>query len=188
MSAEVNSAFDIAFYFRDKAATDNIYLQPQKLHGLLFLAQAYYFVVSSDKNLMPAVFVADERGPLEPNVHFAFSNELTNGDTTFILKKEIKMFLESIWRRFGSLDTEKVIKITKNSIAYKTAINRGHRSEISAIDMKRSFKAPNSAIGDANKTKQRTELYRTQSGKPVTLKKWAPSTKLVSQKAIIKRQ
>ena len=39
---------------------------------------------------MPAVFVADERGPLEPNVHFAFSNGSPNADTTFFLKKDVE--------------------------------------------------------------------------------------------------
>jgi len=66
MAAEVNNAFDVAFFFADTALAENEYLQPQKLQGLLFLSQAYFAVAFEGRKLMPAVFVADERRPLEP--------------------------------------------------------------------------------------------------------------------------
>ncbi|MBI1986433.1 MAG: hypothetical protein HYS64_07120 [Rhodospirillales bacterium] len=66
MPADVDNAFDIAFWFADTALNENEYLQPQKLQQLLFIAQAYYCVAYNGRKLMPAVFVADERGPIEP--------------------------------------------------------------------------------------------------------------------------
>ena len=73
MPADVSNAFDIAFWFADTALNENEYLQPQKLQRLLFIAQSYYCIVQKGRKLMPAVFVADETGPMEPNVYMAFS-------------------------------------------------------------------------------------------------------------------
>lgn len=44
MPAEVDSGVEIALWFSDQALHRNEYLQPQKLHKLLFLAQAYFAV------------------------------------------------------------------------------------------------------------------------------------------------
>ena len=66
MPADVENAFDIAFWFADTALNENEYLQPQKLQRLLFIAQAYYTVAFNGRKLMPAVFIAEEMGPIEP--------------------------------------------------------------------------------------------------------------------------
>ena len=42
MQPAVFSTFDVAFWFADTALNNNEYLQPQKLHRLLFLSQAYF--------------------------------------------------------------------------------------------------------------------------------------------------
>ena len=175
MSAKVNNAFDIAFYFTERAETEKKYLQPQKLQGLLFLSQSYYCAVSKGQSLMPAVFVADERGPLEPNVHAAYSNGPPNIETTLNLSKEVKYFLDSIWRRFGHMTTDQIMRITKDSSAYKKAKGRGQRAEIYLKDMHFSFSAPATKSGldkDAN-----SKFLRTQAGKVVTVQKWHPKTK-----------
>ena len=54
MPADVENAFDIAFWFADTALNENQYLQPQKLQRLLFIAQAYYTVAFNGRKLMPA--------------------------------------------------------------------------------------------------------------------------------------
>ncbi len=40
MPAAVESAFDVAFWFADVALNENEYLQPQKLHRLMFWPRA----------------------------------------------------------------------------------------------------------------------------------------------------
>lgn len=175
MPAEVNNAFDIAFFFADAALAENEYLQPQKLQGLLFLSQAYFSVAFKDKKLMPAVFVADERGPLEPNVYTAFSKGRPDIDADLFLSSEVAGFLDAIWRRFGHMGTDKIIRITKNTSAYKKAKVRGHRAEIFLEDMRLSFIQAEQTPSVAQVVKPK--LYRTQSGKNVTVQKWVPGAK-----------
>ena len=175
MPAEVNNAFDIAFFFTDTALAENEHLQPQKLQGLLFLSQAYFSVAFKGRKLMPAVFVADERGPLEPNVFTAFSKGRPDIDTDLFLHAEVESFLDAIWRRFGHMSTEKIIKMTKDTSAYKKAKNRGHRAEIFLSDIRVSFIHAENTPGVNQVVKPK--LYRTQSGKNVTVQKWMPGTK-----------
>ena len=175
MPAEVNNAFDIAFFFTDTALAENEHLQPQKLQGLLFLSQAYFSVAFKGRKLMPAVFVADERGPLEPNVFTAFSKGRPEIDTDLFLHAEVESFLDAIWRRFGHMSTEKIIKMTKDTSAYKKAKNRGHRAEISLSEIRVSFIHAENTPGINQVVKPK--LYRTQSGKNVTIQKWMPGTK-----------
>ncbi len=101
MPAAVESAFDVAFWFADMALNENEYLQPQKLHRLMFLAQAYYAVANSGRRLMPAVFVAEEFGPIEPTIYKAFSKGRPDVDVDLIMPEDVESFLRGIWRRFG---------------------------------------------------------------------------------------
>jgi uncharacterized phage-associated protein len=173
MPADVNNAFDVAFFFADTALAENEYLQPQKLQGLLFLAQAYYSIAFKGRKLMPAVFVADERGPLEPNVYIAFSKGRPDIDADLFLPHEVESFLDAVWRRFGHLSTEKITTMSKGTTAYKRARKKGNRAEIDLVDMRLSFvrgeqEAP--SIDQVVKPK----IYRTQTGRPVTVKSWVP--------------
>ena len=51
----VDSSFEVAFWFLDRAIEDGEYLQPQKLHRLLYLAQAYFGVLQNGLKLMPGM-------------------------------------------------------------------------------------------------------------------------------------
>ena len=98
MPADVQSAFDVAFWLSDTALNCNEYLQPQKLQRLLFLCQGYYTVVYPKRGLMPAHFVADEIGPIEPNVFLAFTRGRPNIDVDLFMPHEVETFLDPIWR------------------------------------------------------------------------------------------
>ena len=105
MASEVKTGFEIAFYFLNKAEINSDHLQPQKLQRLLFLAQTYY-IIGYDRALMPAVFIADERGPMEPNLFAAFSRGKPEIDVDTFLSDEIKKVdgtFVSIWHN-ESLD------------------------------------------------------------------------------------
>lgn len=175
MPADVSNAFDVAFFFADTALAENEYLQPQKLQGLMFLAQAYYSVAFKGRKLMPAVFVADERGPLEPNVYMAFSKGRPEIDADLFLPHEVEGFLDAIWRRFGHFSTEKILSMTKETTAYKRARKRGNRAEIDIVDMQLSFIRAEKTPGVEQVVKPK--VYRTQSGRPVTIKSWSPGSK-----------
>lgn len=171
MPADVNNAFDISIFFDDMAEQEGAYLQPQKLQRLLFLAQAYY-AVAFNRKLMPAVFVADELGPVEPNIFLAFSKGRPDIDVELFLPYETQSFLESIWQRFGSYSVERLDEITNETSAYLKAKERGNRAEISLSEMKKSFKRAEKSPGVDQVVKPK--IMRTQSGRPVNVKTWKP--------------
>lgn len=113
MPADVENAFDIAFWFADTALNENEYLQPQKLQRLLFIAQAYYTVAFNGRKLMPAVFIAEEMGPIEPNIYIAFSKGRPDIDARLFLPHDVETFLDGIWRRFGHHSAERLNKMNK---------------------------------------------------------------------------
>lgn len=176
MPSAVNNAFDVAFWFVDTAENQSEYLQPQKLQRLLFLAQAYHLVAFKGKKLMPAVFVADELGPIEPNVFAAFTKGRPDVDANVFIGPETEEFLDSIWRRFGHFSTEKLTRVMKDTEAYQRAFKRGRRAEISIDDMRLAFKRAKDTPGVGQVLKPK--MYRTQSGKAVTVKSWLPGSKV----------
>ncbi len=180
MPSAVNSAFDIALWFADTALEQNEYLQPQKLHRLLFLSQAYYAVAHDGEKLMPAVFVAEEMGPVEPNIYKAFSKGRPNMDVDLFLPHEVETFLDSIWRRFGHQSAENLTRMTKGTVAYKKALKKGRREEISLETMRLSFSRAREtpALDQVVKPK----IMRSQSGKSVVVKAWNPGTKPMDSK------
>ena len=98
MPADIDTAVDVAVWFCDQALNHNEYLQPQKLHRLMFLAQGYYAVAYGGRKLMPAVFVADQMGPIEPNVYKVFTKGRPEVDVDMFLPDEAEALLISIWR------------------------------------------------------------------------------------------
>ncbi len=172
MSTAVDSAFDIAFWFLDMAERSFEHMQPQKLQRLLFLSQAYYGVAFEGRKLMPAVFVADERGPIEPNIYVALSRGRPKLDADLFLPFEVEGFLEALWRRFGNHSADRLTRLTKETIAYRQALKQGRRTEIAFEAMRQSFsrgiEAP--ALDQVVKPK----VMRTQSGRQVAVKAWNP--------------
>lgn len=175
MPADVKNAFDVAFYFADMALNDNEYLQPQKLQRLLFMAQAYYAVAFNGRKLMPAVFVADEIGPIEPNIYAAFSKGRPEIDAEIFLPPEVQSFLDNIWRRFGQYSAERLTKMTTETSAYKHARKHGDRAEIALEAMQLSFARAEKTTGVGRVVKPK--VMRTQSGRAVTVKAWVPGVK-----------
>lgn len=175
MPADVSNAFDIAFWFADTALNENEYLQPQKLQRLLFIAQAYYSILNKGRKLMPAVFVADEVGPLEPNVYMAFSRGRPDIDAEIFLPDEVEDFLSGLWRRFGHMSIERLNKITNETPAYRNALKRGPRAEITLKEMTTAFVQNREAPAASQVSTKK--IYRTQSGRPVQVRAWMPGAK-----------
>jgi uncharacterized phage-associated protein len=178
MPAAAKSAFDIAFKFADKALDKNEYLQPQKLQRLMFLAQCAYAVRHRGRRLMPAVFVADELGPIEPNIHLAFSRGRPDIDVDPRLPEDAQAVLDDVWNRFGHCSTEHLTRITRDTLAYRLARQRGEGAEIDRDMMRLSF------TGDEAKPATlpvaRPKIMRTQTGRSVSVNAWTPAEKPIS--------
>lgn len=180
--AVCDSVFDPAMWLLDKALDSNEYLQPMKLHRLLFLAQAYFAVANYGRKLMPAVFVADDTGPLEPNLYRAFEHGRPSIETR-PLPKQVKHFLESIWRRFGHHSGQHLSKVLMNHPPYVDTYNAGGRgTEITVQAMIAYYGAParpaeggpQSADAPGVQTVLRPRVMRSQHGKPVSVHQWMP--------------
>ena len=173
MSAAVNSVFEVAYWFADKALDDNEYLQPQKLQYLLFLAQGYFAVAHDSKKLIPAVFVAEEIGPVEPSVYVAFSKGRPTFEVNMFLADDVQLLLDSVWRRFGHHSAEFLGRLCKQNKAYQFALKRGLRTEIPLVAMQKTF----ARAVDSPDIDQvvRPKWVRSATGKPVTVKAWNPA-------------
>jgi uncharacterized phage-associated protein len=175
MPAAANSAFDIAFKFADNALDKNEYLQPQKLQRLMFLAQCAYAVRHRGGRLMPAVFVADELGPIEPNIYLAFSKGRPDIDVDPWLPEDAQAVLDDVWNRFGHCSTEHLTRITRDTLAYRLARQRGDGAEIDLDMMRLSFAGDD--VSPAPLPVTRPKMMRTQSGRSVSVKAWTPAEK-----------
>lgn len=94
----VESSFEIAFWFLDRAIEDGEYLQPQKLHRLMYLAQAYFGMLQNGAKLMLATFVAREKGPIEPTIFKAMARGRPQIDASPVEEVPRAMF----WTAFGA--------------------------------------------------------------------------------------
>jgi uncharacterized phage-associated protein len=183
-SAMVDSSFDIAYWFIDRSLNDGEYLQPQKLHRLLYLSQAYFAVASHGRYLMPALFVADDVGPIEPSVMRACEIQRPAIESK-ILPEIVVNFLEGLWRKYGSHSTEYLNSLIKNHAPYLEAFRKSPRTIISIESMQKFYSIkftsepmlerlvhPNKEL---EQKKQR--IMVSQSGKPVVVGKWIPKEK-----------
>lgn len=167
------SVFDVVYRLYDLALNDNEYLQPQKLHRLLYLAQAYYGATFEGRWLMPAVFLAEEAGPLEPNVYAA----LENGRPDVALKPiddRCRHFLDSLWRQFGHHTAEHLTMLLKNQPPYLEAYDRAPGSVISYKSMVAYFREARSPATPEPKKVLRPRVMRSHTGKPVSTSHWFP--------------
>ncbi len=180
MAAAVETMYDVAAWFMDHALNDNEYLQPMKMHRLLFLSQSYFAVAYHGRKLAPGTFVAEEMGPIEPHVFRAFEQGRPSFYLNTTMPGPVETFLESIWRRFGSYSADKLAEITKKTPAFQKAITKGKRTEIEFKDMIASFKKGKEDTPGVEKV-LRPRVLRSQDGRPVQVSSWAPGLRKVAQ-------
>ena len=174
MPAATDSVFDIAFWFSDRALNDNEYLQPVKLQYLLYLSQSYFAVAYNGKKLVPAIFIAEETGPVEPSVHRAWTRGRPTFDGNPVLSDDVHSFVDSIWRRFGHHSAEHFSKLCRRTPAYQVALKRGHRAEIMLEHMMENFTRAHDTpdVGQVVKPK----VVSSHKGRAVAVKSWDPRT------------
>ena len=133
---------------------------------------------------MPAVFVADPFGPVEPSVFRACSIQRPPIET-IPLPEQVIQFLESVWRRFGSQSANGLSQLVNSHPPFADAIAKGPRSEITLAAMVKFYGRKTAAteqvkgsVIEAPPLEQvvRPKIMVSQSGKPVSVKKWAPKS------------
>lgn len=172
-----DSVFDVTEWFLDTALNDGEYLQPMKMQYLMFLAQGYYAALTDGKRFIPAVFLATQRGPLEPSSYRLYGS----GRPSFSAQKMNPVtvsFLRTIWARFGAYSTEYLYKMILSHQPFIQAYAAGEKTEINLLAMAEFYsgrvekdeRLKNAEFGE-------TRILRSQTGKAVTVKKWIPQKK-----------
>lgn len=183
----VESCFDVVFWLLDRALDDGEYLQPQKMHRLMFLSQAYYASARHGGKLMPASFVVGPEGPIEPTVFRAMERGKPMVDTT-PLDPESEHVMDSVWRQFGAKSVESLNAALKGHPPVALAIENGLGTEIGFDAMvefyvkalsqnaRKGVKNENVSAADAPTPDKviRPKLMRSHTGKPVEVTGWAP--------------
>ncbi|MFN4282115.1 MAG: Panacea domain-containing protein [Alphaproteobacteria bacterium] len=162
------TAFDVAVWFLDRARADDAHLPLQKLHRLLFIAQAAY---AAGGMLMPAVFVADELGPIEPNLERLLGDGRPEDLPAEPPNRAALALLEDVWRRFGYMPADRLGALVAKNAAYAAALAAGRGSVIAQSELAGSF-APAPA-----KLAEDVRMLRSQSGAAVAVRAWIPGAK-----------
>jgi uncharacterized phage-associated protein len=173
MSNTVDSIFDVAFWFADRALTDNEYLHPLKLQYLLYLSQSYYAIAYDGRKLFPAIFVAEERGPIEPSLYRAWTKGRPNFDGVKKLKDDVKVFSDSIWRRFGHHSAEHLAKLCRRTPAYQDAFKFGDRAEI-ILEKVTNDMILGRDLPDLEQVVKPKLIRSSTTGRSVEVKPWSP--------------
>ena len=179
MTAAVSSTFDLVAWLTDRALNDGEYLQPVKLHRLMYLAQAYFAVASRGRKLAPATFVAVDHGPVEPDVWRALA-----GGRPYIESvppaDDAETFLDSLWRRFGAYSADHLGSLLRSHPPYLDAFAKGAGTEISLAAMVAFYGRPRPRGTFAGGLPPVDEVLRPRTmrgsdGRPVSVRRWTPA-------------
>lgn len=161
----VESVIDVALWFMDRARRDDVYLQPQKLQRILYIAQGSFAAMHHGRKLMPAVFVAGETGPQDPNVFRLFERGRPSNVTADRILPEVENFLSVVWRRYGHHSTEYLNQQIQYHEIYRAAFRKGLGEEIPYLAIVKFFTRVERA--------PRPQMVKTADGR--RLQKWMPS-------------
>ena len=68
--------------------------------------------------MVPAIFVADEVGPIEPSVFRAWVQGRPKFEGKNIISDDAAAFADSVWRRFGHHSADHLAKLCRKSPAW----------------------------------------------------------------------
>lgn len=180
MPIAVKSSLDVAFWLSDQALNDREYIQPQKLHRLLYLSQAYFAVAYHGRKLMPAIFVTDAFGPVEPTVFHALAFGRPHMIEGNPLSDQVRHFLDGVWRRFGPYTADQLTRKLAEHTPVAMAMAKGQNEEIPFAEMVKYYSdeaaqrnRPASPVDSIDQV-MKPRVLRSQSGKPVAVSTWKP--------------
>lgn len=158
------TALDVAIWFLDRARADDSHLPFQTLHRLLYLAQSH-FAAEFGGLLMPAIFLAEDGGPIEPNLQRLLARGRPDEIMVDTLIGRVRDFLGTVWDRYAHMPVERLNDLVSKNKAY-TETGRGHIIDTEAMG---------AAIAVMTPPPQRpVRVLRTQSGAPVAVRAWTP--------------
>lgn len=158
------TSFDIAIWFLDRARTDDSHLPFQKLHRLLYLAQSL-FAAQNGGLLMPAIFLAEEAGPTEPNLQRLLADGRPEDILIEMPAGRVRDFLESVWERYAHMPVDRLNdQVAKNQAYRNTA--RGHVIDTAAMAAAVTATPPLATAP--------VRVLRSQSGTAVAVRTWSP--------------
>lgn len=160
----IPSTLDVALWLFDQSRRDDVYLPAQKLQRLLWLQQGGYAAMNHGRMLMPAVFVADESGPIEPTVFHLFEDSRPPIPAR-PLDAVAENHLVRIWRRYSHHSPDYLTKKITQQRCYRDAWRKGPGTVIPFEAIVRDFTDLPSA----------DQMVRAGDGR--ALKKWTPSAK-----------
>ncbi len=176
----INSALDAANWFFRRADRDDAFLENDKLHHLLFLAQVHFALNNNMEYLIPSLFICDERGFSEPAMVQILQHGLPLMEAPAFLDK-INSFLELIWKKYSPMSSTELSEFIKNSDSYADNYLAGKKNIVPLEEMAQKFKTSlnQRSFSRAGAARQRKILI-SQNG-PVVVSAWQPR-KLDSQK------
>lgn len=135
------SALDVAFWLLERAVGDRQAPDLRRLQLLLYLAQAHYAGERAGAKLMPATFVAEADGPIEPTVALVLANGLQNPWPPE-LSPEVTAYLQRLWRRYGALPAVALQRLIGTDRVWTTALAAGAGTEIPVDAMQQAYLEP----------------------------------------------
>lgn len=167
------TALDVAIWFLDRARSDDCHLPFQKLHRMLFLAQSL-FAAQTGGLLMPAIFLAEDSGPTEPNLHRLLADGRPEEIMIETPTGKVREFLETVWTRYANMPVDRLNDLmAKNRAFIETA--RGYIIDPAAMAKAVALTAPSTA--------KPPRVLRSQTGATVAVRPWAPTPAAVSTAA-----
>ena len=169
----ISSSLEAANWFFRRADKDDHYLENDKLHQLLFLAQVHFALNNNMEYLIPSLFVCDERGFFEPNLAKILNYGMPLMEAPTFAEK-INSFLELIWQKYSPMNCQELADFIKNSDSYLDNYQTGKKNIVALEDMAQKFKSslnPRS-FSKAGASGNRKILI-SQNG-PVMVSAWQP--------------
>lgn len=162
-----NSGIDVAYWFIQRAEKDNVFVEDEKLHHLLFTAQLAYSRKNSLAVLMPSLFIVNENGFFEPNILKMFSLGRPYMPPVK-LENDVAAFLEIIWKKYAQTPATVLGNLIKSTEAYKQSYKKGEKRVIDINDIAALSETPvrTPAFG-------RKKVLISQNG-PVMVSQWTP--------------
>jgi len=118
---------------------------------------------------MPALFVADDLGPIEPNLQRLLSDGRPEALPVEAPAGQVAAFLEDVWQRFGHMPADRLNALVAKNAAYAAARAAGRGTAIAPMAFAGAFAPASTKIAED------VRLLRSQSGAPVAVRAWTPS-------------
>ncbi len=170
---QTDSALDVAGWFCQKAKSQGLYLEHERLQHLLFLSQVHYAISNSEAMLMPSIFICGRDGFFEP----AIAKMATMGCPDFPeprFEKKINLFLEAIWKKYASLSLRDLGDLVKTKTSHEEYYVSGKKNAVTLQQMTKGFRVAKHVSEDRPvMAKEGKKILISQNG-PVIVSKWTP--------------